>query len=242
MSDFGKKSTLEIAHISPIKAPFRSRIPLVNSHRARAHASGSAVPWALACILAIALVIVLLGDRRLLRTETSRVGSAPVVTAIEKIARLSTIEVRISDVVRYEEVKSFLFLDFPKSATLRIRGAVVGGFDLQRDGVKIAARPGERVVKIELPRPRILSIDPSLEWFDERSGIFNPITPQDRNRWFLWAKASLARAARDAGLDEKAKEHAVELLSGASEAFGWKAQVAFADGPLAGAPPASGKL
>lgn len=161
-----------------------------------------------------------------------------MVTAIEKIARLATVEVRISDVVRYEEVKSFLFLDFPKSATLRVRGSVVGGFDLQKDGVKISARAGERVVKIELPRARILSIDPSLEWFDEKSGIFNPITPQDRNRWFLWAKGSLARAARDAGLEEKARDHAQQLLSGVSEAFGWKAEVTFANGPANRAPAA----
>jgi hypothetical protein len=159
-----------------------------------------------------------------------------VVTAIEKIARLATVEVRISDVVRYEEVKSFLFLDFPKSATLRVRGSVVGGFDLQKDGVKISARAGPRVVKIELPRARILSIDPSLEWFDERSGIFNPITPQDRNRWFLWAKASLARSARDAGLEEKAREQAKQLLSGACDAFGWKAEVTFSDQPSSRAP------
>jgi hypothetical protein len=125
-------------------------------------------------------------------------------------------------------------MSFPKSATLRVRGAVLGGFDLQRDGASVVAHPKNRTVEVRLPRPSILAIDPRLEWFDEKSGLINPITPEDRTRWMAWARTSLGRIARQTGMDAKAEEQARKLLSGAAEALGWKAEVTFATGP---APP-----
>jgi hypothetical protein len=157
--------------------------------------------------------------------ETRRADAAPVVQAIRKIAQLATVEAEISDVLRFEEVKSFLIFDFPKSATLRMRGKVVAGFDLSAPQFHVASQPEKRRITVSLPPPRILALDPRLEWFDEDAGIFNPITPQDRTRWMLWARGQLARAAKNSGIEDRAVEHARELLAGAAEAFGWTAEV-----------------
>ena len=83
------------------------------------------LPWLLAIVFAAISVLLL---RQVIRTPASRVDSAPVVMAIRKIARLATVEVQVSDVVRYEEFKSFLFLSFPKSAVLQVRGSVRCGW------------------------------------------------------------------------------------------------------------------
>jgi hypothetical protein len=112
------------------------------------------------------------------------------VSAIRKIAQLATVEAQISDVLRFEEVKSFLIFDFPKTATIRMRGRVIAGFDLAAPEFRVEPDGASRRIRVTLPAPRILAIDPRLEWFDETSGIFNPITPQDRTRWMLWAAAS----------------------------------------------------
>ena len=186
----------------------------------------AAIPWGLAALFLFTTVELLIHRRR----PEPAPDSAPVVTAMRKIARLATVEVQVADVVKYESFKSFLFLTFPKSAILRVRGSVLGGFDLDRGGVSVVARPAARRVEIRLPRPSILAIDPRLEWFDEKSGMFNPITPEDRTRWMAWARTSLGRAARQAGMDAKAEEQARRLLSGAAEALGWKADVTFAAG------------
>jgi hypothetical protein len=188
----------------------------------------AALPWALAALFLFTTVELLLHRST---PPSPPPDSAPVVMAMNKIARLATIEVQVSDVVKYEEFKSFLFMNFPKSATLRVRGSVLGGFDLQRDGSSVVAHPKERKVEIRLPRPSILAIDPRLEWFDEKSGLINPITPEDRTRWMAWARTSLGRIARQTGMDAKAEEQARKLLSGAAEALGWKADVTFAAGP-----------
>jgi hypothetical protein len=188
------------------------------------------LPWLLAGLFLFTTIQLLRRPRRT-AADAATVSSAPVVMAMNKIARLATVDDQVTDVVRYEEFKSFLFMTFPKSATLRVRGSVLGGFNLDRDGVSVTTHPDSRRVEIRMPRPSILAIDPRLEWFDEQSGIINPITPDDRNRWMAWARTSLARAARQAGMDAKAQEQATRLLGAAAEALGWKAEVRFPSGP-----------
>src|SRR5215813_8151684 len=148
------------------------------------------LPWILALALAL-LCGILLSQLIRARSESKSVSAAPVVTAIRKIAQLATVEAQISDVLRFEEVKSFLIFDFPKTATIRMRGKVIAGFDLTSSDFKIDTDPGQRLIRVRLPAPRILALDPRLEWFDEQGGFFNPITPQDRTRWMLWARGQL---------------------------------------------------
>jgi hypothetical protein len=183
------------------------------------------LPWLIAILLAG--TIVFLVTRVIRPWETRSVEAAPVVMAIRKIAQFSTVEVQISDVVRYEEAKHFLVFDFPKSATLRLRGRVLGGFDMESRRFRVHPDFAGKVVRVRLPRPRVLAVDPRFEWFDEKSGWINPITPSDRTRWMLWARGQLAVAARQAGIESKARDHARELITSAADAFGWKAEIAF---------------
>jgi Protein of unknown function (DUF4230) len=178
------------------------------------------LPWILALGFAAVAAILAL---RLATTgrETRRADAAPVVDAIKKIAHLATVEAQISDVLRFEEIKSFLIFDFPKTATIRMRGKAIAGFDLESPDFRVRTDEANRRLEIDLPPPRILAIDPRLEWFDERSGLFNPITPQDRTRWMLWARGQLARAAKQSGIEARAIEHATELLSATGAALGW---------------------
>jgi len=161
---------------------------------------------------------------------SGRVSSAPVVMAMRRIAQLATVEVEVADVVHYEEVKTLFVFDFPKGATLRLRGRVLGGFDLESPDFAVTADAPARSVHVRLPRPRLLALDPRFEWFEETSGWINPIKPEDRNRWMLWARGALGRAAKDAGIEGKAIEHARELLSGSAQAFGWSADVTVVGG------------
>ena len=173
------------------------------------------------------------------RTRREAVSSAPVVQAVRRIARLATIEMEIADVVRYEEVKTVLVFDIPKNATLRLRGKVIGGFDLAR-GFDVEADATRRLVAVRLPAPQVLAVDDRLEWFDERSGWLNPITPNDRTRWTQWARGALARAAKDAGLLEKSAAHARDLFTDAASAFGWTAEVTVNGARVPPAPRESG--
>ncbi len=189
----------------------------------RSAARGLAAGMAAAVLVAAGLWIAYRVGRH--AGAAGRTSSAPVVVAMRKIAQLATVEIQVSDVVRYEEVKTFLVFDFPKSATLRLSGRVLGGFDLASPEFSVEADAGRRAVRIRLPRPRLLAIDPRFEWFDEKSGWINPITTEDRNEWMVWARGALGRAAKDAGLDARAAEHARELLGAGAQAMGWTAEV-----------------
>src|SRR6185369_5285363 len=119
------------------------------------------LPWILALALAL-LCGVLLSQLLRARSESRSVSAAPVVTAIKKIAQLATVEAEISDVLRFEEVKSFLIFDFPKTATIRMRGRVIAGFDLTAPEFRVDPDAARRMLHVRLPAPRILAIDPRL--------------------------------------------------------------------------------
>jgi Protein of unknown function (DUF4230) len=156
--------------------------------------------------------------------DALRVDSAPVVRAIRNVAKMATVQIEVADVIRYEEVRTIVVFDVPKNATLRLRGTVLGGFDLEK-GFSVSAEDATRTLRIRLPAPGVLSVDARVEWFDERSGWLNPITSDDRTRWMTWSRAAIGKAARDAGLEERAARHARELLDEVAGAFGWKAVV-----------------
>jgi hypothetical protein len=160
------------------------------------------------------------------RGEAMRADSAPVVQAVKKVARLATVEMEVADVVRFEDVKTILVFDVPKNAVLRVRGRVLGGFDLEK-GFSVEADVASRRLTVRMPAPGIVAVDERVEWFSETSGWLNPITPDDRTRWGTWARGALGRAARDAGLFGKAETYARELFSAAAAAFGWSAETSF---------------
>jgi hypothetical protein len=156
--------------------------------------------------------------------EVRRVDSAPVVQAVRNVAKLATVQIEIADVIRYEEVRTILLFDFPKNATLRLRGTVLGGFDLT-SGFTITPDEATKTLKIHLPAAKVLSVDSRVEWFDENSGWVNPITPEDRTRWLTWSRGAIGKAARDSGMEKRAAQHAREFLTSVANAFGWNAVV-----------------
>jgi hypothetical protein len=154
------------------------------------------------------------------RADTLRVDSAPVVRAIRNVAKMATVQIEVADVIRYEEVRTIVVFDVPKNATLRLRGTVLGGFDLEK-GLSVEADEATKTLRVRLPAPVVLSVDSRVEWFDERSGWLNPITSDDRTRWTTWSRAAIGKAARDSGLEERAVDHARKLLGEVASAFGW---------------------
>ena len=154
------------------------------------------------------------------RAGALRADSAPVVRAIRNVAKMATVQIEVADVIRYEEVRTIVVFDVPKNATLRLRGTVLGGFDLEK-GFSVKADDAAKTLRVRLPAPGILSVDARVEWFDERSGWLNPITSDDRTRWTTWARGAIGKAARDAGLEQRAVQHARELLGEVGRAFGW---------------------
>ena len=188
--------------------------------------AATVLPWIFVALLSAALGALL--ARR--GGDTARVSAAPVVTVVNNVLKLATVEIEVSDVFRVEEVKTFVIVDLPKSAILRLKGRVLGGFDLSH-GSSVKADESARRIRVTLPHASVLAVDPAVEWFDEQSGWLNPITPDDRTRWLAWARLSVVSAARRAGLIQKSEERATVLVREAAAAYGWTAEVTFVDAP-----------
>jgi hypothetical protein len=61
--------------------------------------------------------------------------------------------------------------------------------------------------------------------YDERSGLWNPFTPADRDAIYRLARAQIERAGRDMGVIEHANRSAKELLETMFTTGGYRAEV-----------------
>jgi hypothetical protein len=154
-----------------------------------------------------------------------------IVQGFRKICRLATVEVSLADYARRTVPKT---VDLPfttqPEAYLFYSGVASAGVDVCDDAWRIEVDHAARLVRIRLPPPRLLSVEVKrFEVINETSGFLNRIAPEDRNRWFQDARASLERAALGQGALEKAAAHARELFSDFVERWGYHLELDVAD-------------
>ena len=91
------------------------------------------------------------------------------------------------------------------------------------------------VVHLRLPPARLLSLDiKRFETINETSGFLNAISPEDRNRWYREARASLEQAALSEGALQKAEAHARELFTELAGRWGYGLDFEVAPSPAQG--------
>jgi len=184
-------------------------------------------------IILIALIMitgVIIGrrTRREIRAEEWQ-----ILQGVRKVCKLSTVELSMADYAK-KTVPKTLDLPFTKEPTayLFYSGVVSAGFDVCDGPSLIDVSHAKREVRVRLPPPRILSVDVlRFETINEESGFLNAISPNDRNRWFTEARASLEKAADAAGALQKAQAHARDLFASFVEPRGYTLQLTVADAP-----------
>src|SRR5436190_7832072 len=94
------------------------------------------------------------------RERAQQRESQTVVEALHRVARLSTIEMTVSDWrLRRDEKALFGFLPWPcrKTVAMFYRGKVAAGFDLSAGrGLTVQVEPGTRRLSVRLPPARLL--------------------------------------------------------------------------------------
>jgi len=177
-------------------------------------------------LIMITGVIIGRRTRREVRSE-----EAQILQGIRKVCKLSTVELSLADYAK-KTVPKTVDLPFTKeaSAYLFYSGVVSAGFDVCDGPSQIDVNHAKREVRVRLPPPRILSVDVlRFETINEESGFLNAISPADRNRWFLEARASLEKAANGAGALERAQAHARDLFASFVEPRAYTLQFMVAD-------------
>jgi hypothetical protein len=173
------------------------------------------------------------------RDDAAHRESQTMVEALHRVARLSTVEMTVSDWrLRRDERALFGFLPWPCRKTVAVfyRGKVAAGFDLTGaagPGLAVSVESGTRRVGVRLPPARLLYLDiPPPEMVVADGSVCNQVTPEDYARLSAEARQAIERQALDSGVLARAETHARDLLVEVARPLGYQVDVSFGSPPL----------
>jgi hypothetical protein len=165
--------------------------------------------------------------------------SQTAVEALHRVARLSTVEMTVSDWrLQRDEKALFGFLPWPCRKTVAVfyRGKVAAGFDLTGaggQGLAVSLEAGTRRLAVRLPAARLLYVDiPPPELVVADGSVCNQVTPDDYARLATEARQAIERQAIGAGVLARAETHARELFTEVVRPLGYQMDVTFGPPPL----------
>lgn len=160
------------------------------------------------------------------RGETS-VSHGVVVERVRAVAQLVTSETTVRDVVVYQNRR----LGSTKRSLVVVTGKVMAGIDLDA-GTQVDVDSRDHRVRIVLPPAKVLGVEVTqLRTYDERSGLWNPFRPSDRDTIYQLARDQLISAAGEIGVTAHAEESARRLLAALIPEDGYTVDVSFAPMP-----------
>jgi hypothetical protein len=179
---------------------------------------------------ALAVLLVLLAARRLNSfgrvldpRGTSTVTQAVVVERMQAVSQLVSSETTVRDVVVYQNRR----LGSTKKSIVVVTGRILTGIDLDR-GTEVRVDQDERRVRIVLPRASVLSVEIThLKTYDERSGLWNPFRPADRDTIYQLARQQLVASAGELEVKAHAEESAKRLLEALIHPDGYTTDISF---------------
>jgi hypothetical protein len=173
----------------------------------------------------VVLVLVAAFAVRNLRFLTSG-GRAPVVThevvveRLREVAKLVASELTLRDVVTYEQTR----LSSTKRTLLVVTGRVSAGINLARAEVNIDQT--KKAIIVTLPPAEIISVDvTNVTTYDERAGLWNPFTSDDRDEIRRRIRAQLVTAAEQSGILAHANQSAESALRNFLARDGYSVQI-----------------
>lgn len=154
----------------------------------------------------------------------SAVTQAVVVQRTRDVARLVTSETTLRDVLVYENSR----LGSTKRALVVVTGRVLAGIDLG-GGADVRVDQRARRIRIALPPARVLGVEVTdLRTYDERSGLWNPFRPADRDSIFRLAREQLVTTAGELAVARRAETSARRMLETLFGVDGYTTEVTFA--------------
>lgn len=164
------------------------------------------------------------------RGETT-VTQGVVVEQMRAVAKLVSSETTVRDVVVYQNRR----LGSTKRSLVVVTGKVLAGIDLDL-GTQVDIDHQARRVSIVLPPAQVLGVEVTqMRTYDERSGLWNPFRPEDRDTIYHLARDQLIKATGELGVTTHAEESARRLLGALIHPDGYSVEVSFG---WAGKPPA----
>ena len=144
----------------------------------------------------------------LLGRDTTTITHDVVVEQIRAVAKLVSSEATVRDVIVYENT----WYGSTKRSLVVVTGRLLAGIDL-RDSPQVAIDHARRHITIRIPPAKLIAVEiRDMRTYDERGGLWNPFTREDRDAIQRQARAQLTAAGMQLDLLRHANESAVELL------------------------------
>jgi hypothetical protein len=160
------------------------------------------------------------------RKELTERQSTVLMEQIRSVCKLITVEGDFAEIYHYENTRErFLSLvSSKKKALIVIKARVQIGFDLRKIAMH-AEKEKRRIVLANFPQPEVLTVEPDLEFYDIKNGLFNAFSPKDLTALNKEAKNHILDKVPESGLMETAGKEALEavlLIEHLVETIGWK--------------------
>ena len=140
--------------------------------------------------------------------STTTITHDVVVQQIRAVAKLVSSEATVRDVIVYENT----WYGSTKRSLVVVTGRLLAGIDL-RDSPDVSIDHLARHITIRIPPAKLIAVEiRDMQTYDERGGLWNPFTREDRDAIQRQARAQLTAAGTQLDLLRHANESAVELL------------------------------
>jgi hypothetical protein len=140
--------------------------------------------------------------------ESTNITNDVVIQQVRTVAKLVSSEATVRDVIVYENT----WYGSTKRSLVVVTGRLLAGIDL-RDNPDVTIDHARRKITIRIPHAKLLAVEiTDMHTYDERGGLWNPFTREDRDAIQRQARAQLTAAGNQLELLRHANESAVELL------------------------------
>jgi len=142
------------------------------------------------------------------RHDSTTVTHDVVVQQIRAVAKLVSSEATVRDVIVYQNT----WYGSTKRSLVVVTGRLLAGIDL-RDNPDVAIDHSNRTIRIRIPPAKLIAVEiRDMQTYDERGGLWNPFTREDRDAIQRQARAQLLAAGSQLELLRHANESALEML------------------------------
>ena len=158
--------------------------------------------------------------------ELTKHQSTVLLERIKRVCQLITVEGDFAEIYKYESKKErfMSLISSTKKALIVINAKARIGYDLKK--IKMHSDTSrKKIILTNFPQPEVLSIEPELEFYDIKNGLFNAFTPDDLTSLNKEAKSHIQEKIPESGLMDTARREAMEavlLMEKLVETIGWK--------------------
>jgi hypothetical protein len=152
--------------------------------------------------------------------------STVLLEKIRSVSKLVSVEGEFAEIYKYENTKErFLSLvSSKKKALIVIHAKALIGYDLKKVQIDSDVE-NKRIILTNFPQPEILSIEPELEFYDIKNGMFNSFSPDDLTTLNNEAKNHIREKIPESGLMKTARKEALQavlLIESIVATIGWE--------------------